>query len=97
MNRLPDLSKASAHGLFSCPAEAGPPSPAKPAVPFPAIVEIVNAGGACARPAAGVQNHAAPARVHTNIPWLQSPPVTFFLINRNSHQRGWYLTAAEIR
>src|SRR5581483_934810 len=77
---LPELSSASEHGLFSCAAEAGPPSPVKPALPVPAIVEIVNPGGACAWLAADVPNTTAPARVHTTIPWLHSPPVTFFLI-----------------
>ena len=38
---LPDESTATANGPFSSALVAAAPSPEKPAVPFPAIVEIV--------------------------------------------------------
>src|SRR5437764_969547 len=41
INRLPNESTATAAGLFNTAEMACPPSPANPAVPFPATVEIV--------------------------------------------------------
>src|SRR5579883_130114 len=93
---FPERSTSSAHGLLSCAAVAAPPSPVNPAAPVPAIVEIVNAGGACARLAAGVSSKPAPARMHATVLLLQIPPVPFFLINRNLTNVGWYLTSAEL-
>src|SRR3974377_321638 len=42
--KFPSGSTARAIGLLSCAEVAGPPSPAKPAVPFPATVLITPSG-----------------------------------------------------